>query len=126
MRRDTIYGYQDDRYFYSNLKGEVIEKNPINHPYNYDTFLVWKNEYREKEAHAVYSDRLRQWDEDKYTRCCKEAFTKQGQYLSEMPPEEIEKFLALYFDKNIKLTAIEQACNVSNGYPYWIFYYEEV
>lgn len=46
----------------------------------------------------------------------------RGQYFNNRKPEEIEKFLSQYLTNRIKLTAIMEGCNVSNGFPYWIFF----
>lgn len=108
------------------LDGNEIKRNPFSHPYNYDEYVIWKDESFDKEKYsAVYSDRLYQWDYEKYNRCCKEVFENQGQQFYQREPKEIERFLSMYFDKEIKLTAIMQGCNQSSGFPYWIFLYEK-
>ena len=66
----------------------------------------------------MYSDRLHQWDYEKYNRCCQKVFKNEGQQFYQRNPKEIEKFLSMYFDKQIKLTAIMQGCNQSSGFPY--------
>ena len=75
---------------------------------------------------AVYSDRLYEWDYNKYNRCCREVFGNEGQYFHNRRREDIEKFLSLYFERGITLTAIIQGCNQGNGYPYWVFFYKDV
>lgn len=110
---------------YLNLKGEPVERTPQNHPYNYDEYVQWMKNYDEGKAHVVYSDRLWEWDSKKYNKCCREVFGNQGQFFSNRKPEDIERFLSLYFGKEVKLTAILQGCNAGNGYPYWVFLYEE-
>lgn len=110
---------------YVNLRGDVVTRNPQTHPYSYDPFLLWKGDYKEGDS-IVYSDRLISWDHEKFNKCCMEVFNNKGQNFNNRKPKDIEKFLSLYFDKDIKLTAIEEGCNVSNGYPYWIFYFVNV
>ncbi len=39
---------------------------------------------------------------------------------------EINKFLNLYFGKEVQLTAVLQGCNIGNGFPYWIFAYKDM
>ena len=88
-------------------------------------YVVWKDKnFNEEECSAVYSDRLFQWNYEKYNKCCQEVFKNQGQQFYEREPKEIEKFLGMYFEKQIKLTAIVQGCNQSSGYPYWVFYFK--
>ena len=111
---------------YVDLDGNEIKRNPFSHPYNYDEYVIWKDENFDKEKYsAVYSDRLYQWDLEKYNKCCQEVFENQGQQFYQREPKEIERFLSMYFDKEIKLTAVMQGCNQSSGFPYWIFLYEE-
>ena len=40
-------------------------------------------------------------------------------------PKDIERFLALYWKKNIRLTGVMRGANCSSGYPYWVFQYRE-
>ena len=108
------------------LDGNEIKRNPFSYPYNYDEYVIWKDENFDKEKYStVYSDRLYQWDYKKYNRCCQEVFKNQGQMFYQREPKEIEKFLSMYFEKEVKLTAVMQGCNQSSGFPYWIFLYEE-
>lgn len=106
------------------IDGNPVERDKYQYPYSYDPYLVWIKDFEKGKNHVVYSDRLWQWDSDKYDRCCDEVWGNKGQYFDNRKPDEIERFLSLYFGEKIKLTAIMQGCNVSNGYPYWIFYYE--
>lgn len=87
-------------------------------------FFTWKNNYSVNDA-IVYSDRLHQWNDKKFNECCKKVFGDIGQMFFNRTPEDIEKFLSIYFNKSIILTAIKEFHNVSNGYPYWGFYYKE-
>ena len=108
------------------LKGNPIKSTPFSHPYNYDEYVIWKDEnFNEEKSSAVYSDRLFQWDYKKYNKCCQEVFANDGQYFYNRDPNKIEKFLSMYFEKEIKLTAVTQGCNQATGYPYWVFFYEE-
>lgn len=108
------------------LDGNEIKRNPFSHPYNYDEYVIWKDEnFNNEKYSAVYSDRLYQWDSEKYNRCCQEVFANKGQQFYQREPKEIEKFLSMYFEERIKLTAVMQGCNQSSGFPYWIFLYEK-
>lgn len=122
------YGYLENNAIlgFVDLNGNPVKRTPFTHAYNYDEYVIYKDEnFKEVKCDAVYSDRLYQWDYDKFNRCCKEVFKNQGQYFSERDPKEIEKFLSLYFEKEVKLMAITQGCNASTGYPYWVFFYKE-
>ena len=72
---------------------------------------------------VVYSDRLYQWDSEKYNASCMAVWGNRGQYFYQRSPESIEMFLSLYFGREVILTAIEVEENASSGYPYWAFYF---
>jgi hypothetical protein len=61
---------------------------------------------------------------NKYNKCCLNIWNDESQYFTNRTPKDIEKFLSLYLGKYIELTLIMEGCNVSNGYPYWVFYYK--
>lgn len=124
MRRQLYYDEWIDC-TYIDLDGNPVKRTKEEYPYSYDAYVVWKKDYRKGKGNAVYSDRLLQWDYDKYNKYSKEVWNNEGQYFNDRRPEDIEKFLSLYFGKNIKLTVIMEGCNVSNGYPYWVFFYED-
>ena len=120
---DGIEYYTEEDFTNSNNKPiKITEKEYQNY---YAPHIVWKGKEDIKESNTVYSDRLIQWDYEKYNECCKSIWNNEGQYFNNREPEDIEKFLNLYFNKKVKLTAIMRGCNVSNDYPYWIFYYEK-
>lgn len=127
MNKYDIYG-EELTYrhgLFLDLNGQEVKRTPFSHPYNYDEYVTWKSDdFNKERCHAVYSDRLHQWDYKKYDRCCQEVFKNEGQMFGQRDPKDIEKFLSLYLDKEIKLTAVMQGCNQSSGFPYWIFFYE--
>ena len=137
MEREVVYGgyYYEDGFCdsaysrfansrYVDLDGKPIERTPITHPYNFDDYVEWKSGFTKGDS-AVYSDRLYQWDSKKYDECYNEIFKKSGQYFNSNNPSGIEKFLSMYFGKEITLTAILRGCNQASGFPYWVFYYVE-
>lgn len=93
-------------------------KSKIEYPYSYDPIHVYGNP-NVKATSTVYSDRLVQWDGEKYNRICQEMF---GRYIENWSDHsnKAEEFLQRYFEKpEIKVAAIIEYCNPSNGYPYW-------
>ena len=71
---------------------------------------------------SVYSDRLFQWNPEKYNRCSREVWNNEGQDFSARVPDDIEKFLRKYFEKeDLVLCQILQGENHSSGYPVWRF-----
>ena len=122
----TIDGYLYEPK-YVDINGKAITRTPQSHPYTYDEFVQWKEtSFEKRKSSVLYSDRLYQWDYKKYNECCNKVFGNEGQYFYSRIPEDIEKFLSLYLNESIKLTAIIQGCNPHNGYPYWVFYYKSL
>lgn len=110
---------------YVDLEGRPVKKTPQSNPYDYDDYVIWKGNFDREKSHAVYSDRLVQWDTEKYHKCWKEVFDGEGIFSANNNPSKINLFLNKYFGKEVKLTAILQGCNVSSGFQYWVYYYEE-
>ena len=103
--------------------GNPIERTTNEYPYSYDAYVVIKksDEYK----HVVYSDRLLQWNYDKHNMLCKKHFGNDGQYWNDRSEKQIEAFLRDYYEKpDLMLVGIMTGCNVSNGYPYWIFMFD--
>jgi len=102
--------------------GNPVERDIYSHPYSYDPYVILKiaNEYE----HCDYSDRLMQLDSENYNELCKKHFGNRGQVWDDIDPSKIEAFLRDYHEnKDLKLIGIMKGCNVSNGFPYWIFMY---
>lgn len=112
------------RYPFVDMNGEPVERTPHTHPYSFDEYVIWKGEY-EKSDEAVYSDRLFQWDSEKYEKCLKEAEEMIGQKLKFDDKNGAETFLSLYFGYKVILTAIMRGCNHYDGNRFYIFFYRK-
>jgi len=97
----------------------------VTHPYSYSEFFIFRTMSREEmkrqKIGADYSDRLWQWDPDKFEAASK-PFAKR---FDEFTPADCSKFLSDYFGTPKECVALAEGCNVSNGYPYWIFWYRD-
>ena len=83
--------------------------------YAYKPFYVYNN--GTKATDGAYSDRMQQWDYDKYQRLHKQ---HDFQGFVSSSPKQVEAFLRDYFDKpNLTLVKIIEYCNASNGFPVW-------
>lgn len=119
----TIDMFNKIYYGVNAFTGDPITKTPQSHPYSYEPFVVWENE-EVGATGSAYSDRMMQWDYEKFNKSCEEVWGNKGQLFHSYirQPKDIEKFLQLYFDKpNLKLARLVEGCNVSSGYPYWVF-----
>lgn len=112
---------------YFDLDGNPVERTPHTHPYSYEEFVVFKSQDFDRKDSVVYHDRMLQWDWDAFTAAARDVWpdTPKSQMFSGKEPRDIEKFLSLYFKKNVKLTAVLQGCDISNGFPYWVFFYRK-
>ncbi|TXG76186.1 hypothetical protein E6Q11_05135 [Candidatus Dojkabacteria bacterium] len=75
-------------------------------------------------TNTVYSDRLIQWDYERYNEMCKRHFGNHAQAFYDRAPEKIQAFLRDYMNnQNVVLCRVEELENKSTGYPYWRFDY---
>lgn len=104
------------------INGDPVERSQNAYPYSYSEFVTWRNGQNSEINDSVYSDRLYGWDPQKYNSLCQKHFENKGHNWSSRHPTKIQQFLRDYMDnQEIRLIVIVQGCNVSNGYPYWIF-----
>jgi len=115
-----IIFYEDS--MYNDWDGNEVERKRHDWPYSYDAYVIFKK--RQEYQHTSYSDRLFQQDHVKYNKLTQKHFNNNSQYWNDKTPEQIEAFLRDFFNKpDLELIGIMEGCNVSNGYPYWIFMY---
>lgn len=112
-----LYGYLD-------MDGFPVEKPKDKYPYGYSPFRIFRRNWSRNDK-SVDSDRLFEWDSEKYNKLSKEVFGNAGQNFGNRYPEEIQQFLQLYLGRRVLITGIMECCNAGNGYPYWTFYYKD-
>lgn len=92
-------------------------------PYSYDPFTIWGEPSQHKDCNTSdYTDRLSEWDHNKYERIAAEVYKVDGE--PQFPFREhncrgdlIEKFLQRYYDNpRIKLLRVVEYCNSSTGF----------
>jgi hypothetical protein len=116
----THYGFREIEHAYRDWDGNPVKKNRHDYRYSYDPYVIFQK--RTQYDNCVYSDRLYQWDSKKYNLLCEKHFGNQGQMWSGRPIKKIESFLQDYHDNpNLELVGVMEGCNVSTGFPYWIF-----
>lgn len=96
------------------------------HPYSYDPFTVWMDmSFKSNEdCHVIYSDRMSQWDYQKNRTLQKEHLGKETDYLGDFTPNQLTNYLSAYLEREIIMIRIQECCNVSNGYPLWVFWFK--
>lgn len=121
--REAMY-FENGNTLYRNIKGQPVKRDKHNFPYTYEPYVLWEKDYKKTDS-AVYSDRLFQWDCYKAEKISKEIGVNLNSYTNK-EPEKTEQWLRKYFDnESLILTGIEEGCNVSNGFAYWIYYYRK-
>ena len=108
---------------YKTIQGTPTEREPEDFPYSYTRFCIFKYGWKQADP-VVFTDRLSKLYEEKYDKLFKR-YLGDGQYYSTKNPISIEKFLSNLLGKRLMLTGIEEECNASTGYPYWLLYYRE-
>lgn len=116
-------------YTYVDLNGKPVERTPSSHPYNYDMYVLGNWGHQSTDS-SMYSDRFQLCDSDKEGKLSFHALKRKhmpqnGDYFTCVPKATIELILSEWYDKPIELTALLQGCNVSSGYPLWLFYFRD-
>lgn len=92
-------------------------------PYSFDPYTIWGFAGPNKECNSTnWTDRLSEWDYDKYERIAKEVFPVGSQPFSDhnCRGDLIQEFLRRYHDDpTIVLLRVIAYCNLSNGFPLW-------
>ena len=104
------------------IDGSEVERNRYEHPYSYTRFCIYKNGWKPTDR-VVWSDRLE--GEPGSSDKLREEYLGVGSYYSGKSPKDIERFLSRLFEYEVVLTGIEQECNASNGFPYWLLYFRK-
>lgn len=114
-------------------------KEKWDNPYSYSEFFIFGNRQiiKEKGVHGIYSDRVHEWwyqggkEHKQYEKLWMRYVGKRYENAS---AEELSKFFTAYNkilwpkqnkNKTVKVVALAEGCNISNGYPYWIIWYVE-
>lgn len=119
----NLYYNDDFGFSYVDEFGNPVEKTKDKYPYSYDGYVSYRNGDNSDITGSVYSDRLRQWDYEKYEECSK----KHGDpgLMRNKVPIQIQSFLRDYLNEpKLNLILIMEYCNLSTGYPVWRFDYQ--
>jgi hypothetical protein len=111
-------GWSRYRWVEPNMPGHQRTKEE--YPYAYSAHYLFGE--RSDDASAVYSDRLSQWDHDKFKSALGELSRK---HFNQFSPKDCSDFLSRYFGREVECVALAEECNVGNGYPLWIFWFRD-
>ena len=110
---------------YLTITGKPQVRSCAKYPYSYSRYCIYKTKKWTRKDEMLYSDRLSMWFPDTYYEY-KEKFLGNADDLKRYHPDNIEKFISALFGYPIHITGMEEECNFSNGYPYWIIYYTKI
>lgn len=129
-----MYSKWNSQHLYVNLYvdqyGNPVNRNRHEWPYSYDAYVTYQKSGYTYESgtqqglHIEYHDRMMQWNWEKFHQSMMTVCGKRQQTFKNLSTNQIKEFLELYNDvKEVDLLIVMEGCNVSNGYPYWIFFY---
>lgn len=102
--------------------GELRTNNEYSSPYSFHEYALETRGDKSKIDQWVYSDRLLQWDYDLTRKLMKEYFGESGDFYDHREFDDIQDFLRdRLCASELELISIRKGCNISNGYPYYIF-----
>lgn len=94
-----------------------------------DSLVTFASDFKPDESWttaSAYSDRMLSWNRDQFDSACFKVWGNHGQmfYTDRRNPDEIEKFLRLYFNKpELRLMLVRQHVNHATGFDLWFFAY---
>ena len=114
---------------YVDLDEKTVERNS----YYYKPYVVYKSTdfyCKESLVACIYSNQI------EYFCCnpekCRHALEELGlvkkdsyKYFSWKDPNQVQAYLSILLGKCIFVTAIMQACDYGDGYPYWMIYIQD-
>lgn len=118
--------YDEEKYL--DLKGNIVKRNPVEYPYSYNPYVIYKaDDYKESDL-PYYNDRVidsyytSQEIDNALSQMGLKRYGAHWERLSWTNPEQIGRFMSILMKKNVICTAIMQGCNYGNGNPYWLVY----
>lgn len=103
----------------------IPPRTKFSHPYSYDPIVLFDT--GEKSTDSAYSDRMSQWNYEKFRASMKD----QGEmHFSWHSKDAVQKFLRAYYSENttevLHVTRVVEMCNASSGYPVWFIEWKAV
>lgn len=122
LHEDMLFGEDVD------IFGNPVERSREKFPYSYDPVVIFKLACFKKEDTSHYSDRI----DGTYFTCeerdkalkkiGKKQFGDESERFSWRNPCDVERYLSILMEKNVKVTAITEGANPTTGNLYWIVY----
>lgn len=113
---------------YRDLEGNIVERNPIEYPFSYEPYVLFKSLDYQKTDREFCSDLVEHFnftEQEIDSALNQMGFKNSGtseKRISWKNPQQVERLMSILLKKNVKCTAIMEVCNCDHGYPYWIVY----
>jgi hypothetical protein len=124
MECRMYYGYSWDLYGAPAISFDWVSpgahnRTPQDAPYSFDGYFLWRKfERGDPTVNGIYSDRMQQWDPEKWS----DAMRGRKQTWQNMPQSEAIDIIQKYYGDDVELVGYATECNASNGYPLGIFF----
>lgn len=118
-------GVEYDETKYCDLEGNIVENNPMEYPYSYDPYVIYKSsDYKPTDVpfhcwEVMYS--IKEEVDKALNQMGLKRFGPSWEHLSWEVPQQVERFMGILMKQNITCTAIVKCC-YGDGNPYWIVY----
>lgn len=97
-------------------------RTPEEYPYSHSEYYLWRDFHgpAPSSVSAYYTDRMRQWDGDKYRR----ATDGKMRNFHSVPinRQAAQEIVRDYFGADFECVGVAQSMNVSSGYPLGIIF----
>lgn len=116
-----------DEKAYVDIEGKIVNRNPMEYPYSYNPFVIYKsNDYKNTDTPYYYDRILSKFKKEDINNALDKIGLKMyGPEMIRMSwknPYHVEQFVSILFKRTVKCTAIMEGCKFFDGYKYWIVY----
>lgn len=105
------------------VAGHGEARSPEEFPYSYSPYFIRGSSKEAAGASSFYSDRLQLWYTDEQRAAARKA--SGFSHWKRDSSRTASAYLTALMSKPVRVVAIAEGCNVSNGYPYWIVWTRE-
>ena len=101
-------------------------RTPDEYPYSFSEHFLWREfERGDSNVSASYTDRMREWDREKYKRATLDGARMENYGSRPRSRVDAQRVVEEYFGPEYVCVGFLWGCNQSNGYPLGAFYYRK-
>ena len=120
-RKGTTYDEND----YHDLDGNIVKNNPIEYPYSYDDYVIYRSPHYKKTDTIYYLGGGGGYSDKEINVLSQMGLKPLGascETLSYEDPKQVARFISIIMQKTVTCTAIVKGC-FGCGNPYYHVYY---